>query len=140
VLHTNKREPQPDASGPHWYCDAVAADFRSKTVFLCEISYGARLGTLIERLRQWQDHWHEIIFALTRDSSIPEDRPIHVWLFVPKHLVSLLQDRLTQIGNAQPLKFVYEITELEDVQPWLYCSWDRNAPDKLPLIPKVNAH
>src|SRR5260370_41944842 len=24
----------PDRSGPHWYCDAVAADFRSKTVFL----------------------------------------------------------------------------------------------------------
>ena len=26
--------PNPDSSGPHWYCDAVAADFRSNTIFL----------------------------------------------------------------------------------------------------------
>jgi hypothetical protein len=43
----------PDSSGPHWYCDAVAADFRSKTVFLCEISYGARLSDLTKRLKGW---------------------------------------------------------------------------------------
>ena len=22
----------PDTSGPHWYCDAVAADFRSRAI------------------------------------------------------------------------------------------------------------
>jgi hypothetical protein len=29
----------PDTSGDHWYCDAVALDLRAKAVFLCEISY-----------------------------------------------------------------------------------------------------
>jgi hypothetical protein len=31
--------PNPNSSGPHWYCDAVAADSRSEAIFLCEISY-----------------------------------------------------------------------------------------------------
>jgi hypothetical protein len=29
----------PDKSGPHWYCDAVAVNFRDSKVFLCEVSY-----------------------------------------------------------------------------------------------------
>ena len=41
----------PDNSGPHWYCDAIAADFRSKTVFLCEVSYSKGLPSLTKRLR-----------------------------------------------------------------------------------------
>ena len=27
---------------PHWYCDAVAVDFRCRRIFLCEISYSAQ--------------------------------------------------------------------------------------------------
>lgn len=128
----------PDTSGPHWYCDAVVADFRSKAVLLCEISYSAQLGALTKRLRDWQDHWKDVVVALRRDSLLPEDWPIHVWLFVPKHLVSLLRERLTQIGNGQPLEFVYKITELEEIHPWLYCSWNRNGKaDKPPLIPEA---
>jgi hypothetical protein len=49
--------PNPDTSGPHWYCDAVAVDFTNKTVFLCEISYAGRLGSLIERLKAWTELW-----------------------------------------------------------------------------------
>jgi hypothetical protein len=36
----------PDTSGPHWYCDAVACDFKRRTVFLCEISYSKQLADL----------------------------------------------------------------------------------------------
>jgi hypothetical protein len=115
----------PDTSGPHWYCDAVVADFRSKTVFLCDISYGTELVALTKRLKDWQDHWEGIVLALRRDSSLPEDWPIRVWLFVPEHLVPLLQKRLTQIGSLHPLKFVPKVTELEKVQPWFYSSWNR---------------
>ncbi len=36
----------PD-KGTHWYCDAVVADFRTQSVFLCEISYSATLAVLL---------------------------------------------------------------------------------------------
>jgi hypothetical protein len=38
------RADNPDASGPHWYCDAVAMELRTETVFLCEISYAKQLS------------------------------------------------------------------------------------------------
>jgi hypothetical protein len=56
----------------HWYCDAVVADFRSETVFLCEISYSVQLTALIKRLKSWHDNWDGIrnalieIYSLTR--------------------------------------------------------------------------
>jgi hypothetical protein len=37
----------PDKSGPHWYCDAVALDFRRQEIYLCEIFYAANLGALV---------------------------------------------------------------------------------------------
>jgi hypothetical protein len=40
----------PDTSGPHWYCDAVALDFRAKEVLLCEISYAKNLAGLFTLL------------------------------------------------------------------------------------------
>jgi hypothetical protein len=41
----------------HWYCDAVAADFRHKTVFLCETSFATPPTSLINRLREWHANW-----------------------------------------------------------------------------------
>jgi hypothetical protein len=60
----------PD-KGTHWYCDAAAADFRSETVFLCEISYSLTLATLIKRLKNWNDNWDGVRDALSRESHIP---------------------------------------------------------------------
>jgi hypothetical protein len=96
----------PDSSGPHWYCDAVACDFRKRCIFLCEISYGAQLSGLKERLRGWHENWNFVCEALIRDSFLPKDWPVRVWLFVPEHLVVLLLRRFEQItGVGQPLKF-----------------------------------
>ena len=41
----------PDTSGPHWYCDAIACDFRAEQVYLCEITYSdlAALGKKLAR-------------------------------------------------------------------------------------------
>lgn len=36
----------PDTSGPHWYCDAVAVSFKEQAAYLCEISYAARAPSL----------------------------------------------------------------------------------------------
>jgi hypothetical protein len=34
------------AKGKHWYCDAVATDFRRQCVYLCEISFSKTWLTL----------------------------------------------------------------------------------------------
>ena len=46
----------PDNSGPHWYCDALISDFRSKCVFLGEISFSAQLSDLAKRLKDGIQH------------------------------------------------------------------------------------
>jgi hypothetical protein len=117
----------PDKSGPHWYCDAVALDFRCKEIFLCEISYAANLGGLINRLKGWNANWDGVRSALARDCFLAEQWPITPWLFVPWGRVDFLKRRLAEIANGQRPKFVPKITVLEEVQPWLYSSWNRNG-------------
>ena len=118
----------PDTSGPHWYCDAVALNFRCKEIFLCEISYAAHLGDLTKRLRAWHDNWQSVIDALYRESMICEFRwPVRPWLFVPEDRVPLLEKQLNRIANGQPLKFNPKITPLEKVQPWLFSTFNRKS-------------
>jgi hypothetical protein len=60
----------PDTSGPHWYCDVVVLDFRSQTIFLCEISYAANLSGLVKRLKGWHEHWDKVRKAVWRDGLL----------------------------------------------------------------------
>lgn len=115
----------PDKSGPHWYCDAVAADFRSRTVFLCEVSYSKGLPSLTKRLQGWHDDWEKLCVALTRESFLDTAWPVRPWIFVPEELVPLLLKRFDQIRAGQPLKFSPRVTPLEIVQPWRFQSWNR---------------
>ena len=119
----------PDISGPHWYCDAIALDLRSKEIFLCEISYAVRLADLIKRLKGWHDNWKGVCDAVARDSFLCEPWPVRPWLFVPESHVPLLEQRLGEITSGQPPHFVPKITHLEMVQPWRYASWNRK-PDE----------
>ena len=116
----------PDSSGAHWYCDA-AADFRSKRVFLCEISYAMGLDALLKRLKGWQENWDGVCGALLRDSFLPQDWAVRPWLFVPEECVAVLTKGLDQIGKGGPLKFTPRITPLQMVQPWKYRSWNRKG-------------
>ena len=115
----------PDTTGPHWYCDAVACDFRNNYIFLCEITYSKQLVELVKRLKGWHENWDLVCFALSRNSYLPKTWPVRPWLFVPEELVLLLLKRLDQIGEQTPLRFVPRITTLEMVQPWRYNSWNR---------------
>lgn len=130
--------PNPDTSGPHWYCDAVAVDFRNETVFLCEISYAERLGSLIERLKAWTEHWPGVCAALERDCKVPKGWPVRPWLFVPEGLVSGLVGKLDKMEGADGLAaFKPRITPLECVQPWLYRSWNhRDSETGKPAVPE----
>jgi hypothetical protein len=122
----------PDTSGPHWYCDAVAVDFRDEAVFLCEISYAQRLGSLLERLKEWAQNWDGICESLARDCKLPTGWEVRPWLFVPAHSIQLLEQRLSQMTKADGSPaFNARITPLESVQPWMYRSWnhrDRGTP------------
>ncbi len=124
----------PDSSGPHWYCDAVASDFRNKCIFLCEISYGKQLTTLTARVKDWHEHWQKVRVALTRDSFLPAEWDVRPWLFVPESLVPVLLRKLGQIaGQDGTLHFTPRITPLEMVQPWKYRSWNRVGEDEKPV-------
>lgn len=131
----------PDNSGPHWYCDAVVCDLRSKRVFLVEISYNANLGGweggLIKRLRSWNENWLGVRAALVRDCCISAEWPVRPWLFVPESQLLKLVAYLERIGAESALAFCPRITPLDMVQPWRYRSWNRKGeeqkPDWLPM-------
>ena len=119
----------PDTSGPHWYCDAVVADFKDKRVYLCEISYAAPPKDLVSRLASWNTHWTKLCAALRRDCQLLPDWPISPWLFVPSHVRSKLEAAVEKIGSrageAREMP-APRVTILEDVQPWMYRYWSRD--------------
>lgn len=117
-------KPNPDTSGQHWYCDAVAIDLRDRTVFLCEISYAEKLGALLDRLKSWAAEWGGVLEALKRDCKVPCGWPVRPWLFVPEESVPRLVEKLEPMKRTDGLSaFSPRITTLESVQPWNYHSW-----------------
>ncbi|WOB27729.1 MULTISPECIES: hypothetical protein [Xanthomonas] len=113
----------PDTSGPHWYCDAVAVSFKEQATYLCEITYAARAPSLLARLRAWDEHWPGVRAALARDSGVPLDWSARPWLFVPEANAKGLQYAIGGLKNLPSPR----VTFLEDVVPWRYRSWDRGV-------------
>jgi hypothetical protein len=111
--------------GSYWYCDVVAADFRSKTIFLCEISYAKGLGALVKRLRSWDKNWEGVRKAVDRDSELRGEWQVRPWLFVPDKGLTVLKRGLASIGNAN---FTPRVTTLDMIQPWK-CEEDRTKED-----------
>jgi len=110
--------------GEHWFCDAVVIDLSVPSVFLCEVSYAAGLGTLVHRLKAWSQHWNEVKYALQRDCMVPEGWAVRPWLFVPENAVEKLVAKVNQMTdeNGSPV-FRPRITTLESIQPWQRTSW-----------------
>jgi hypothetical protein len=129
----------PDTSGPHWYADAVAADFRDNTMFLCEITFSLTLAALIKRLAGWHANWDLLRLALVRDCLVPSEWEVRPWLFVPEQSVPLLLKKMAVI--AEPMLFRPRITSLEMVQPWRYRSWRRIGEGEKPatIPPEMRA-
>ena len=125
----------PDTSGPHWYCDAVAADFREHVVFLCEISFASPPKALEKRLAGWAAHWSDVCAALVRDSHLPVEWPVRPWLFVPEQQIEWIVGKVRALqanqGSAPGLPEP-RITPLEWVQPWRFRSWDRRGEESKP--------
>ena len=119
----------PDNSGPHWYCDAVTLQFDPvPTIWLCEISYAGRLQALLKRLQSWNENWALLGEALRRDAHLGElgkSWPVKPCIFFPAELRPTLTTGLVQIANSQPVQFTPKVTDLEEVLPWKYRSWNR---------------
>ncbi|MBH1648031.1 hypothetical protein I5U82_09025 [Stenotrophomonas maltophilia] len=113
----------PDTSGPHWYCDAVAVSFKEQAAYLCEITYAARAPSLLARLRAWDEHWPGVRAALARDSGVPLDWSARPWLFVPESNAKGIQSAIGGLKNLPSPR----VTFLEEVLPWRYRSSDRGA-------------
>ena len=122
----------PDRSGPHWFCDALAVNLQDKRAYLCEITYSKNLGALSKRLAGWNENWPLLRTALLRDCGIPLEWPARPWLFVPKDLETTLNQQLGKIisttaaTSAMPAA---KVTWMEDVVPWKYKSWSRQHQD-----------
>ncbi len=110
--------------GRHWYCDALTVNFQHSTVYLCEITYSKTMSALLNRLQAWAIHWEAVCESITRDSKLSGTWSFQPWLFVPEVSQSLLLRKLNLVlpqGNMP----TPQITTLESVAPWNYCSWDR---------------
>jgi hypothetical protein len=123
-------------SGRHWYVDVVAVDFSKKIIYLCEISYPKGVSDLREKLRNWNEHWPEILKALARDAHLPA-WPVRPWLFVPDERGSTLIRALDQLLHGpNPQLPVPRIKPLEETAPWLFNAWTRkDEPAKSAWIP-----
>lgn len=130
----------PDTSGPHWYCDAVVADFRDQCIFLCEITFANPPNGLLVRLDGWNSHWADVRKALHRESNLPDSWPVRPWLFVLEKLVPKVIEKCQKFRSARPdgasesLLPVPRITPLEMVMPWHYTSWNRHGEKEKPAI------
>lgn len=126
-------------SGRHWFCDAVAADFRAQIVFLCEVSYATGLSALLKRLSQWNAHWKQVTAALVRDCNVPPNWRVRPWLFIPQGCIESAVATISKIGLGSETARVMpdpRITPLEMVAPWQYTAWrrigERPEPEVIP--------
>src|SRR5690348_6525071 len=88
------RPEHPEKQGQRWSCDAIAIDLRHGAAYVCQAVCVDKLQPLIKRLSTWTKNWELIKAALRRDSKVPATWRIHVWLFVPRGSIEMLDGEL----------------------------------------------
>ena len=122
----------PDTTGPHWFCDALAVQLPSRTAYLCEVSFAKELSALRGRLKEWRQNWVQLRVALERDCGIPLDWRVRPWAFVPADLRGKLAEysKMSELAASDAMPPI-RVTALEEVLPWKYKSWHRDHNDEL---------
>jgi hypothetical protein len=114
----------------HWFCDAMAVNFREQTIFLCEITYSTTMQSLLARLSAWQQNWEELTAAVLRDSCVPKDWKVQPWLFIPEAHHAVFTKKSSKGAPAAGVSSEMpspRVTYLEAVVPWKYRTWDRKT-------------
>lgn len=129
----------PEKAQQRCSCDAVAIDLRHRAVYLCHAALHENLQGLIRKLAAWTKNWDSIKAVLRRDCKLPANWRVHVWLFVPKDSIEMLDERLEQLRQTVGARFKVKLTALEDVQPWHFSKWERceeawETKEQKPLI------
>ena len=124
-------EGNKQVKGRHWFCDAMAVNFKESTVYLCEITYSATMQSLISRLNAWRRHWPEVQSAVLRDSGVPTGWKVQPWVFIPKQNHESFNAKIgpsqSATGQHAPMP-PPRVTYLEAVLPWEYKNtWDRKV-------------
>jgi hypothetical protein len=104
---------------PHWFVDVVAVNMRERAVYLCEVTYAKQPYALVQRLRNWKEHWERINSTLREDAFIDKDWPLIPWIFAPSSTLAIIKPELEKHFRDG------RTTNLEKVLPWLYCTYDR---------------
>jgi hypothetical protein len=115
-------------SKPHWFVDVVALHMGQKCAFLCEVTYAKKPTALLNRLQSWRQYWDTMILTFKQDASIPADWSVRPWIFAPKAVLDAYASSIRQLHPSA------RFTNMEDIMPWLYCTWDRKDE---PLPPDV---
>lgn len=115
----------------HWYCDAMAVDFKGKSVFLCEITYSTTAQSLLSRLQDWRNCWPALASAVRRDSGVPEEWIVSPWVFVPSKYEKAFLKRYSALRSPADVSVQMpdpRITHLESTLPWEYLiTWNRTT-------------
>ena len=119
----------PEKSRQHCSCDAVAIDLRHGAVYLCETASEDERPSLLKKLSTWTKNWDLVKTALERDCMVPANWRIHVWLFVPKDSIEVLDEKLELLRQNIGSKFKVKVTALEDVQTWRFSTWERREAE-----------
>ena len=118
-------DANPKKPGQYLPCDALAIDLRHGSVYLCEIACEHKLQPLLKKLSAWTKNWDSVQTALRRDSLVPANWRVNVWLFVPEDSIEMLDGKLERLRQVIGSKFKVKITALEEVQPWRLSNWER---------------
>ena len=101
----------------HCFCDAEAIDLRHGAVYLCDTALDEKLQLVMSKLSAWTKNRDSIKAALRRDYKVPANWRVHVWLFLPRDSIEMLDEELEQLRQTVGARFKVKLTALEDVQP-----------------------
>lgn len=121
----------------HCACNAVAIDLRHGAVYLVETTLEDKLPSLVRKLANWTKHWDSIKAALHRECRVPADWRVHVWLFVPRNSIEMLEEKLEHMRQTLGARFKVKLTALEDVQPSRIANWERHEEPWETVVSRV---
>ncbi|RPI66001.1 MAG: hypothetical protein EHM38_10810 [Geobacteraceae bacterium] len=117
----------------HWYCDVIAVDFKTKCIYLCEITYSTTTQSLLSRLQSWRKCWDDLAGSIRRDSGLPNDWTVVPWVFLPKKYDEAFRTKFAALAESvlpESKMPAPRITHLESTLPWEYrVTWDRQTDD-----------